>query len=73
MDKDVRKLVAQAMDQGFEFSEGANTYKLLPPDKTKSPVFISKTPSSQNAKNRILADLKRSGFVVPDRKKKGGK
>lgn len=73
MDKDIRKLVDQAIDQGFEFSEGAKNYKLLAPDKTKAPVFISKTPSAKNARNRILADLRRNGFVVPGKKKKGGK
>ena len=68
MDKDVRKLIEQAIDQGFEFSEGAKNFKLLPPDKTKPLVFISKTPSAQNARKRILADLKRSGFVVRSKK-----
>lgn len=65
VDKDTKRVAAAAEKQGWHIEEGSKTYKFFPPDRTKPPVFIAKTPSAQNSLKKAISQMKRSGFRWP--------
>ncbi len=60
---DLRQLIKRAQEQGFRHQTTArNHHQFIPPDRTKSMVVTSGTPSDYRSWNNFLADMKRAGF-----------
>lgn len=61
--KDVLKLVRHARAHGWSVrTTGSGHLKLVPPDKNRSFLVISKTPSDRRAYLNIRAALRRRGL-----------
>lgn len=62
MNKEVTKLIRQIEKiPGWRIEEGTKGYMAYPPDKTKAPVSIHKTPSDSRWKKNTIAALRRAG------------
>ena len=64
-DKDVTKLIRQIRDwPGWRVEEATRGYVVYPPDKTKRPIAIHKTPSDHRWRANTIADLRRAGGPI---------
>lgn len=64
MKREVRELVAAAKRHGWRVVEGKHI-KLYPPDQSKPPVVLPKTPSDWRALRNAIAELRRCGLEWP--------
>lgn len=62
-DKRLDGLLDELEAQGWELKPSKKGLMAYPPDKTKPPVSIHKTPSDVRAWANQLAQLRRSGFI----------
>jgi hypothetical protein len=69
MDKDTKRVVKEALRQGWRVEERSKHIMLWPPDKTLSPVTIASTPSDKRALNNDIARMRQRGFQWPPPKK----
>lgn len=60
-----KRILKAAREQGWREEEKKKGLMLYPPDKTKSPVMVHKTPSDHRALANTLAEMKRQGFMWP--------
>lgn len=56
-------------NQGWRLERGKRHYKLYPPDRTMRMVTVSTTPGGRGFRAKVLADMKRSGFMWPPPRK----
>jgi hypothetical protein len=65
-DPHFRAVKDAALQQGWLVENASKQHwKFLPQDKTKRPVFFSGSPSDWRAWANFIAELRRSGFVLP--------
>lgn len=62
-DKWLKELHADLEAQGFEIIEKTKGWMVRPPDPERPLVMIHMTSSDHRARDNILAQLKRSGFI----------
>lgn len=63
MSKDWKSIAKELRRQGWELTPTRNGHwRCVPPDRGKPIVHVSGTPSDRRAIDKVLGDLKRSGF-----------
>ena len=70
--KEYREVAAELVrNQGWRYQVGRGYPRLVPPDKTKSPVSVPRTPAARGRSfENWVADLKRAGAILPPPRKK---
>ena len=63
--KDFKKILREAERQGWRSRETTKGLMLFPPDTSKSPVAIHRTPSDHRALANVLAQMRQRGFRWP--------
>jgi hypothetical protein len=61
--KEIERIIRALKTQGWRIETGKH-YVCFPPDRSKSPVTVSKTPGKQGAIAAIKRDLRRSGATI---------
>ncbi len=69
MDADWKKLVKEAVRQGWTVEFARRGLKLVPPDPTKQIVFVHSTPSDRRAIKNAIAEMRRQGLQWPPSRK----
>ena len=59
---DVRKLIEQAIEQGFVLEHRSKGWWIIPPDKSKAIIALGATPSDVNVCHVIRRRLCKAGF-----------
>lgn len=70
-EKDFRKYLKAAGDQGWQVKETKKGLQLIPPDPTREIVTIHRTPSDRRALANVLAEMRRQGLIWPWPPKRG--
>ena len=65
VDKEFRRLVRAAEEQGWRVRPLTKGVMLVPPDPTKAAVTLHRTPSDCRSRNNTLAQLRASGLAWP--------
>jgi hypothetical protein len=60
--KEIRELVKELREQGWDVDESGRHIRAYPPDKSRPMVTIAKTPSGPRWRANTIAQLRRSGF-----------
>jgi hypothetical protein len=59
----VKSLLEELEAQGWRIKDSKKGWMVYPPDVSKNPVAIHKTPSDHRAWNNLMSELKRAGFI----------
>lgn len=59
----IKELLKELYRQNFRVRFNSKHYVMYPPNKTKSVITISASPSDNNAVRAIESDLKKVGFI----------
>lgn len=70
MDKDTKRVAAEARRQGWKIETGSKNYKFIPPDPAMSAVYVAKTPGASNSLKKVISQMKRRGFIWPPTRKR---
>ncbi len=70
-EKEFRKYLNAAVEQGWEVRPTKKGYQLVPGDPTREIVAIHRTPSDHRALANLLAEMKRQGLIWPWPPKRG--
>jgi hypothetical protein len=62
-DGKVRDLIAKALKQGFVLERHSKAFKIIPPDKSKSILSVSSTPSDGNFYWELRRQLRSVGYI----------
>lgn len=54
-----------ALAQGWRKEKSRKGYMLYPPDLSKRPVAVHRTPSDRRALKNHIAEMRRQGFIWP--------
>lgn len=65
VDKEFRRLIRAAEEQGWRVRSIKKGLMLVPPDPTKAAVTIHRTPSDRRSWNNAVAQLRSSGLEWP--------
>jgi hypothetical protein len=61
-----REVQSEALQQGWVVEPASKGHwRFLPGDKTKRPVFLSGSPSDWRTWANFIAEMRRSGFILP--------
>lgn len=62
VEREVRELVNEVASwEGWRVEETKKGWKLLPADKTQSPVMVHKTPSDWRWRKNVVSQLRKRG------------
>lgn len=64
-EKDFKKYLRAAGEQGWQVKETTKGMQLIPPDPAKEIVTVHRTPSDHRALANVLAEMRRQGFIWP--------
>lgn len=71
MASDWAKVWQAAEAQGWRTEVKKKGWMLFPPDKSKAPVMVHRTPSDHRALKNTIAEMRRQGFVWPWKETEG--
>lgn len=61
---DWKKIIRECERQGARIEQTKKGLMIYPPDPTKQPVSVHRTPSDRRALQNTLRDLRHAGFDV---------